>query len=185
MAIDAAAGRWIGTDLQNQKRKRRNERKVKRRPESVAGVRNDDGTVKRKIRNVEHPGIRNVEQEVQTETSLETRTEAAGAPGAGALRETTAGIEPLIERTKTETLPPKGEEVAAALRATETREETAEKAQILNGGERRVPPDPKTEKARPNRDQKVQKAKTGMRARGRNQALAPAQALTATNILKK
>lgn len=177
---DLVAGTGIGVDVQHQKTKKTNGKKTERGAENVAGVRKDDTTAKGRIRSEERPGIRNVEQELQTEISLETRTEA-GAPEARAIRETTARIGPLTEGTKTETPPTKGEDAAAAAAALiviETRKGRVTRAQIPNGAEQTAPPNPKTAEARLNQDQIVQKAKTDMTARGINRALA--QALTAT-----
>lgn len=173
---DLIAGTGIGVDLQFQKTKKKDETKTG--AESEAGVRTDDTTVKGTIRSVEHPGIRTTGQEVQTETSRETRTEA-GAPEARATRETTAKIGRLIERTETETLPTKGEDAAAARRAIETRRGRVRRAQIPDETEGVVPPGPKTDEVHLNQDQIVRKAETETTARGINQALAPA--LTATD----
>lgn len=175
---DLIAGTGIGVDLQFQKSKKKDEKKTKTGAESAAGVRTDDTTVKGRIRSVEHPGIRTTGQEVQTETSRETRTEA-GAPEARATRETTAKIGHLIERTETETLPTKGEDAAAARRAIETRRGRVRRAQIPDETEGVVPPGPKTDEVHLNQDQIVRKAETETTARGINQALAPA--LTATD----
>lgn len=180
--LGAGAGTGTGVDLKYQKTRKKNETKTEREAENAAGVRKGDTTVRGRIRGEEHPGIRNVEQEVQTETSPETRTEA-GAPEARVARETTAKIVPLIERTKTEKPPTKREDIAAALRAIEMREGRGKRAQIPDGVERIEPPDPKTDEAQPNQDQIAQKAKTETTARGINRALA--QALTATDILKE
>lgn len=184
LGAGAGTGTGIGVDLKHQKTKKKNEKKTETGAENVAGVRTDDTKVRGRIRGEEHPGIRNIEQEVQTETGLETRTEA-GAPEARVIRETTAKIGHLIERTKTEKPPTKREDeaAAAALRAIETRKRRGKRAQIPNGVERIVPPNPKTDEARPNQDQIVQKAKTETTARGINRALA--QAPTATDILKE
>lgn len=175
---DLIAGTGIGVDLQFQKTKKKDEKKTKTGAESEAGVRTDDTTVKGTIRSVEHPGIRTTGQEVQTETSRETRTEA-GAPEARATRETTAKIGRLIERTETETLPTKGEDAAAARRAIETRRGRVRRAQIPDETEGVVPPGPKTDEVHLNQDQIVRKAETETTARGINQA--PAPALTATD----
>lgn len=172
---DQAAGTGIRADVQCQKTKKKNEKRTERGAENVLGVRTDDTTVKGRIRSEEHPGIKNSEQEVQKEISRETPTEA-GAPEARAVRETTAKIGPLIERTKTENLATKGEDVAAVRRAIEVRKARVKRPQIVNGEKQIVAPDPKTEEARPNQDQIVQRAKTETTARGINQA----QALTAT-----
>ncbi len=177
IGTDQVAGTGTEADLQHQKTKKKNEKKTERGAGSAAGVRKDDTTVKGRIRGEGHPGIRTIEQEVQTEISLETCTEA-GAPEARVPGETTAKTGRLIGRTKTEKLPAKGEDVAAAQRAIKTRKGKVKRAQILNGAKPRAPPDPKTGEARPNRDQIVQKAKTGTTARGINRARA--QALTAT-----
>lgn len=180
---DLVAGAGIRADVQHQKIRRKSEIKTERGRGNAAGVRKDDTTVTGIIGSEEHPGIRNIEQEAQTETSLETLTEA-GAPEARVIRETTVKIGHLIEGTKTEKLPIKGEDVAAAaappapLRVIETRKGRVKRAQIPNGAERKVPPNPKTEEVRPKQDQIVQKAKTEVTARGINRALA--QALTAT-----
>lgn len=175
----AGAGTGTGVDLKYQKTRKKNE--TEREAESAAGVRKGDTTVRGR-RGEEHPGIGNVEQEVQTETSPGTRTEA-GAPEARVVRETTAKIGPPIERTETEKPPTKREDIAAALRVIEKREGRGRRAQIPDGVERIVPPDPKTDEARPNQDQIAQKAETETTARGINRALA--QALTATDILKE
>lgn len=177
MGTDLVVGTGIGVNLQHQKTKKKNKKKTERGSEIVAGVRKDDTTVKGRIRSEEHPGRRNIEQEVQTEISLETRTEA-GAPEARVTGETTAKIGHLIERTRTETLPTKGEDAAAALTVIETRKGRVKRARIPNGAEQILPPNLKTEEARPNQDQIVQKVKTETTARGINRALA--QALTAT-----
>lgn len=182
MDTDLVAEIGIGIDLQFQKKKKTNEKKAERGAGNVAGVGKGDQTAKGRIRSEEHPEIRNVEQEVQTETSLETRTEA-GDPGARVIRETTAKIGHLIERTETEKLQTKEEDIAAALRVIETREGRVKKAQIPNGAEQIVTPNPKTEKVLSNQDQIVRKAKTDTTARGINPALG--QALTATDILKE
>lgn len=178
MGTDQVAGTGIGVDLQRQKTKKKNEKKTERGAGSAAGVRKDDTTVKGRIRGEGHPGIRTIEQEVQTEISLETRTEA-GAPEARVPRETAAKTGHLIEGTGTEKLPTKGEDVAAAQRAIKTRKGKVRRAQILNEAEPRAPPDPKTGEAQPNQDQIVQKAKTETTARGINRA----QALTATESM--
>lgn len=178
MGTDQVAGTRIGADLWCPKTKKKNEKKTKRGAENVAGVRTDDTTVKGIIRSEEHPGIKNVEQEVQTERSLETPAEA-GAPEAGVIRGTTAKIGPLIGRTKTENLTTTGEDIAAVLRAIEMRKGRLKRVQSPNEENQIVPPDPKTEEAQPNQDQIVQRAKTEMTARGKNLALA--QALTVTD----
>lgn len=176
MDTDQVAGTGKGVDLQYQKTKKKNEKRTEGGgAENVAGVRKDDTTAKGRIRGAKHPGIRNFEQEVQIETSQETRTEA-GAPGARVTRETTAKTGHLIERTETEKLPTKGENIAAALRMIETTNGRVKKAQNANGAEQKVLPNPKTEEARQNQDRIVQKAETETTARGINQALA----LTAT-----
>lgn len=176
MGTDLEAGTGTGADVKRQKTKKKNEKRTKRGAESVAGVTIDDTTAKGKIRGEDHPEIRNVEQEVQTETSRETRKEAGG-PGARVIGETTAKIGHLIGRTRTETLPTKGEDIAAALRVIEMRKGRVRRAQIPNGEQGA---NPKTEEAQPSQDQIVQKAKTEMTARGINRAQAQAQALTAT-----
>lgn len=180
MGTDQAAGTGIRADVQCQKTKKKNEKRTERGAENVLGVKTDDTTVKGRIRSEGHPGIRNSEQEVQKEISRETPTEA-GAPEARAIRETTAKIGHLIERTKTENLATKGEDVAAVLRAIETREGRVKRAQMANGEKQIVAPDPKTEEARPNQDQIVQRAETETTARGINRA----QALTATEPVMK
>lgn len=88
--------------------------------------------------------------------------------------ETEAGIDPLIEKSETERLPARGgDAVAAALRVTEKRKRRVIGAQIL-----KEETSPKTEGARPAKDQTVRKAKIEMIARGIGRGLAPA--LTAT-----
>lgn len=179
---DLAAGIGIEVDAQYQKTKKKNEKKTETGAENVAGVRKGGTTVKGTIRSKEHPGTQNVEQEVQTEISLETLREA-GAPEARAVRESAAKISRPIEKTKTERQPTKGgDAVAAGLRVIEMRGGRGKTAQIPDGAEQIVPLNPKTEEAQPNQDQTVQKAKTETTARGINQALA--QALTVTDILK-
>lgn len=179
---DLAAGIGIEVDVQYQKTKKKNEKKTETGAENVAGVRKGGTTVKGTIRSKAHPGIQNVEQEVQTEISLETLREA-GAPEARAIRETAAKISRPIERTKTEKPPTTGGDVVAAgLTVIEMRGGRGKTVQIPDGAEQIVPPNPKTEEAQPNQGQTVQRAKTETTARGINQALA--QALTATDILK-
>lgn len=182
MDADLVAEIGIGIDLQYRKKKKKNEKKAERGVNNLAGVRKGDQTVKGRIRSEEHPEIRNVVQEVQTGTSIEIHTEA-GDPGARATREATAKSGHLIERTETEKLQTKEDDIAAALTVTETREGRVRKAQIPNRAGREVTPDPKTEEALSNQDQIVQKAKTDRTARGINPALV--QALTATDILKE
>lgn len=154
MDTDLVAETGIVEDLQDQKKEKKNEKKAGRGAENVAGVGKGDTTAKGRIRGEEHPGIGNIEQEVQTETSRETRTEA-GDPEARAIGETTAKIDHLIERTKTETLQTKEDDIATVLRVTETRKGGAKKAQIPNGTERIVPPNPKTGGPPSNQDQIV------------------------------
>lgn len=173
--VDQAADTGIEAEMQHRKTKKKNEKKTARGSENIAGVRRDDATVKGRIRGVEHPGIRNIEQEVQTEIRLETRIEA-GVLEVRVIRETTAKNDHLTEETKTEELPTK-EDAAAALKATKARKGRIKRAQIPKG-EQRVPPNPKTEKAQPDPDQIVQRAKTGTTARGINRVLAPALTVT-------
>lgn len=170
MDVDPVVEIGTGIDLQNRKKR------AESGADNLAGVGKGDRTAKGRIRIEEHPEIRNVEQEAQTGTSLEIRTEA-GDPGARAIRETTAKIGHLIERTETEKLQAKEGDTAAVLTVTETREGSVGKAQIPNGAGREASPDPKREEAPSNRDQTVQKA------RGINPALAQAQ--TATDIQKE
>ncbi len=146
---DLVAGTGIGVDLQNQKTKMKNEKKTETGAKNVAGARKGDTTVTGRIRGEEPQGIRNTEQEVQIGTSPETLTEA-GDLEARVVRETTAKISLLIERTKTEKLLTKGKDVAAAaaaLTGTEVRKGRGKRAQIPDGAEVIVPPDPKTEEA--------------------------------------
>lgn len=157
--------------MQCPKIKKKKEKKTKRGAESAARVKKDDTTVKGRISTKEHPGIKIGDQEVQTGIRLETLTEA-GAPEAEVVRETTAKTDHLIE--KTEKLPAKRNDAAAALTAIEQEEEKEvhtlkEEAIVLLN--------PKTEEVQP--DQRVQKAKIKLIARGIGRALAPA--LTATN----
>lgn len=175
MAADQVAGTGIGADLQGPKTKKKNAKRTERRAESVAEVRKDDTTMKGRIRSEGHPGIGNIDQEVRTEISRETPTEA-GAPEARVVGETTAEIDPLIERT--ENLPTTGEDGAAALRVIEMRKGRVKRVQIPNGETQIAPPSPKTEEAQPGQDQIVQRAKTETTAREIKAALAPA--LTAT-----
>lgn len=165
MSTDQAAETKTEVGLQHQKREKKKERGAERGAESAAGVGKEDTTVIGRVRDKEHPGIKNIEQEAQTEVRLGTRTEAG---------ETEAGIDPLIEKSETERLPARGgDAVAAALRVTEKRKRRVIGAQILK--EERSP---KTEGARPAKDQTVRKAKIEMIARGIGRGLAPA--LTAT-----
>lgn len=169
MSTDQAAETKTEVGLQHQKREKKKERGAERgaesAAESAAGVGKEDTTVIGRVRDKEHPGIKNIEQEAQTEVRLGTRTEAG---------ETEAGIDPLIEKSETERLPARGgDAVAAALRVTEKRKRRVIGAQILK--EERSP---KTEGARPAKDQTVRKAKIEMIARGIGRGLAPA--LTAT-----
>lgn len=161
MGTDQVADTGIEAKLQYRKTKKKNEEKTDRGAGSVAGVRRDVVTVTGIIRDEEHPGIRNVEQEVQTETRLETHTEA-GAPEVRVIREATARIDHLIEKTKIGQLPTK-DVVATVLKVTETRKGNARRAQIPKDVQR-VPPGLKSE-AQPDQDQIVRKAKTGMTAR--------------------
>lgn len=179
MDADPVAETGTGVDLQSRKRRKKGEIKAGREAESVAGVGKGGTTAKGRIRGEERPGIRNIEQEVQTETRLETRTEA-GDPEARATRETTAKIGRLIEGTETEKLQTKEGGAAAARAVIGTGKGRVIKAPIPNGAELIVIP--KTDEALPNQDQIVQKAKTETTARGINPA--PAPALTATDILK-
>lgn len=186
MGAGQAADTGIEVETQHQKTKKTNERETESVAESVAmsvaesvaesvaGVRRGDATVKRTT-GVEHPGTRNTEQEVQTGIRQEIRIEV-GAPEVRVMTETTAKIDHPTEETKTEELPTK-EDVAAALKATETREGRIKRVPIQEE-EGRAPPNPKTEKALPDRDQIVQKGKTETKARKINRVLAPA--LTAT-----
>lgn len=164
MDVDLVVEIGTGIDLQNRKKR------AERGADILAGV------GKGRTRIEEHPEIRNVEQEAQTGTSVEIRTEA-GDPGVGAIRETTAKTGHLIEGTETEKLQAKGGDTAAVLTATETRDGGVGKAQIPNGAGREASPDPEREEAPSNRDQTVQKA------RGISPALV--QALTATDIQKE
>lgn len=179
--IDRVARTGTGVDPEHQKTKKKNEKKTERGPGSAAGVRKDDTTVTGTIRGEGHPGTGTIEQEVQTGTSPETRTEA-GAPEAKVPGETTAKTPHLIEETKTERQATKGEDeaaaAAAARRAIKMRKVKVKKAQIQNAAEPRAPPDPETGGARTNPDQIVQKAKTETTARGTDRARA--QAPTAT-----
>lgn len=171
MSTDQAAETKTEVGLQHQKREKKKERGAERGAESAAGVGKEDTTVIGRVRDKEHPGIKNIEQEAQTEVRLGTRTEA-GAREAGVAGETEAGIDPLIE--KSERLPARGgDAVAAALRVTEKRKRRVIGAQIL-----KEETSPKTEGARPAKDQTVRKAKIEMIARGIGRGLAPA--LTAT-----
>lgn len=177
MSTDQAAETKTEVGLQHQKREKKKERGAERgaesAAESAAGVGKEDTTVIGRVRDKEHPGIKNIEQEAQTEVRLGTRTEA-GAREAGVAGETEAGIDPLIEKSETERLPARGgDTVAAALRVTEKRKRRVIGAQIL-----KEETSPKTEGARPAKDQTVRKAKIEMIARGIGRGLAPA--LTAT-----
>lgn len=173
MSTDQAAETKTEVGLQHQKREKKKERRTERGAESAAGVGKEDITVIGRVRDKEHPGIKNIEQEAQTGVRLGTRTEA-GAQEAGVAGETEAGIDPLIEKSKTERLPARGgDAVAAALRVTEKRKRRVIGAQIL-----KEETSPKTEGARPAKDQIVRKAKIEMIARGIGRGLAPA--LTAT-----
>lgn len=169
IGTDPAAGNGTGVELQTK------ERRAGRGAENTAGVRRDDTTARG--RSEEHPGIRSLEQEVQTETSLEIHTEDDD-PEAGAIKKSTAKIGP-IERTKTGRIPPKGEDVVAALRTIETRKGRVRRAQILDMAEQVAPP--KIE-AMLKQDQTKLKTKTGTTARGGNQVLA--QALIVTEIVQ-
>lgn len=177
MSTDQAAETKTEVGLQHQKREKKKERGAERgaesAAESAAGVGKEDTTVIGRVRDKEHPGIKNIEQEAQTEVRLGTRTEA-GAREVGVAGETEAGIDPLIEKSETERLPARGgDAVAAALRVTEKRKRRVIGAQIL-----KEETSPKTEGARPAKDQTVRKAKIEMIARGIGRGLAPA--LTAT-----
>lgn len=175
MGADQAADTGIEVETRPPRTKKKNETETERGAESVAGVRRGGVTVKGRIRGGEHPGIRNIEQEVQTEIKLETRTEV-GALEVRATRETTAKTGHRIEETKTEELPTK-EDVAAAQTVTETRKGRIRGVPTPKE-ERRVPPSPKPERARPSQDQIARKAKTETTARKINRV--PAPALTAT-----
>lgn len=175
MGADQAADTGIEVEMKHRKTKKKNEKETERKAENVAGVRRGDATVKGTITGVEHLGIRNIEQEVQTDIRLEIHIEV-GAPEVRVIRETTAKIDHLIEETKIEELLTK-EDVAAALKATETRKGRIKRVPIPEE-EQRVPPNRNTEKAQPDQDQIVQKAKTETTARRINRVLAPA--LTAT-----
>uniref|UniRef100_A0A3Q3MPD1 peptidylprolyl isomerase n=1 Tax=Labrus bergylta TaxID=56723 RepID=A0A3Q3MPD1_9LABR len=123
--------------------------------------------------------IKNGGQEVQIETSLETRTEA-DAPEARATRETTAKSARLIERTETERPRPGGEDIAAAPAVKEMRKGRAERAQTPKEAKQTVPQNRERGGARPSPDLIVHEAKTTeTTARGRNRA--QAQALTVTD----
>lgn len=123
-----------------------------------------------RIRDVEVPGIRNIERGVLTETRRESHREAGG-PGVGAVKGTTAKIARLIEGTEKPQTKEDGE--AEAQTATRTREEGATEAQTPEEAEGTARP----ETDGVPQDQTVQKAK---KARGRDQA--PAR--TVTDILK-
>lgn len=180
MVADPVAETGTGVDLQSRERRKTGEIRAGRGSETVAGVGKGGTTAKGKIKGEGRPGIRTIEQEVQTETRLETHTEA-GDPEARATRETTAKIGRLIERTETEKLQTKGGGATAAARAViGTGKGRVIKAPIPNRAELIVIP--KTDEALPNRDQIVQKAKTETTARRINPA--QARALTATDILK-
>lgn len=158
---------------QHQKREKKKERETGRGAENVAGVGKEDATVKGRIRDEEHPGIKNIEQEVQTEVRLGTLTEA-GARGAGAAGETRAGIDPRTEKSKTEMLPDRGGDAAAAALRVIEKKRRVKGAQIP-----KEEPSPKTEGARPAKDQIVRKKRIEMIAR----RIAPAPTATEPVIM--
>ncbi|KAK5860974.1 hypothetical protein PBY51_022407 [Eleginops maclovinus] len=173
MNIDPVAETGTGAHLLCQKTKKKNEIKTETGAESVAGVRRGGTTARGRIRNEEHPGIRNIGREVQTEISRETPTEAGAREARVITKETTAEIGRLIERTKSPT--DRGEDVAAAQTVIEMRRGSVGRVKIPNAEKERVPPELETGEAR---DQIVQRAETDTTARGINRALA--QALTVT-----
>ena len=197
MSTDPAAETETEVDVPCPKIKKKKERKTKTAPENAAGAKKDGTIVKGRIGAEDHPGIKIGDREVQTETELETRTEAdapeadapeadapeadapeADAPEAGVIGETRAKTDRLIE--KIEKLPAKGGDAAAAaaaLRVIEQIRGRAKRAPIPKE-ELIVLPNPKTEEAQP--DQIVQKSERETIARGRSRALAPA--LTAIDI---
>lgn len=181
MNTDLVAETGTEVDLQHQKKERRNETKAGRGAEIAAGVENGDTTATGGAGSEARPGTRNAEQEVQTETSPETRTEA-GDPGVGVTRETAAKIGHLTEGT--ERLQTKEGDIAAAPIAIETGRERSTEALILNGAEGKVRLGLEKGGAPSNQDLIVQKAKTETGARGTAPARVPAQAQTATNVLK-
>lgn len=180
MNTDLVAETGTEVDLQHQKKERRNETKAGRRAEIAAGVENGDTTATGGAGGEAHPETRNAEQEVQTETSPETRTEA-GDPGVG-VRETAAKIGRLTEGT--ERLQTKEGDIAAVPIAIETGRGRATEAQTLNGAEGKVLLGLEKGGAPSNQDLIVRKARTETGARGTAPARIPAQAQTATNVLK-
>lgn len=181
MNTDLVAKTGTEVDLQHPKKEKRNETKAGRGAEIAAGVENGDTAATGGAGSEARPGTRNAEQEVQTETSPETRTEA-GDPGVGVTRETAAKIGHLTEGT--ERLQTKEGDIAAAPIAIETERGRATEALILNGAEGKVRLGLEKGGALSNQDLIVQKAKTETGARGTAPARVPAQAQTATNVLK-
>lgn len=181
MNTDLVAETGTEVDLQHRKKERRNETKAGRRAEIAAGAENGDTTATGGAGSEARPGTRNAEQEVQTETGPETRTEA-GDPGVAVTRETAAKIGRLTGGT--ERLQTKGGDIAAAPIAIETETGRGTEAPILNGAEGKVRLGLEKGGAPSNQDLIVQKAKTETGARGTAPARVPAQAQTATNVHK-
>lgn len=165
MSTDRAAETETELDVHHQRIEKTNEKK--REEERAAGVRRGGTTVTGRVRDEAHPEIKNVEPKVQTETSLETHTEA-DAPEARAAGEITAKIDRLIGRTETEKLLASGEDAAAAALTVIEIKGKARGVQIL---EEEPIVLPKTEEAQPDRNQTVQKAEI---------RISPAPALTVT-----
>lgn len=181
MNTDPAAEAGTKADGQCPKMQKKKEKKTKREAESAARVKKDATTVKGSQSGVEPPGIEIGDQEVPTGIGLETLTEA-GAPEAGAVRETTAKSDRLIERT--EKLPATRDAAAAAAAPTAIEQKEGKEVPTLK--ERLIVlVNPKTEEVQP--DQMVQKAKVKLIAGGIGpgpvQLPAPAPALTATNMV--
>lgn len=173
MNTDLVAETGTEVDLQHQKKARRNGTKAGRGAEITAGVENGDTTATGGAGSEARLGTRNAEQEVQTETGPETRTEA-GEPGVAVTKETAAKIGRLTKGT--------GGDVAAAPIAIETGRGT--EALSLNGAEGKVHLGLEKGGAPSNQDLIVQKAKTETGARGTAPARVPAQAQTVTNVFK-
>lgn len=174
VGTDQVAETGKRVNLQSQKKRRKSEKKTGRGAGNAAGVSKDSITVKKRIKSEEDPGVGNMEEVAQTEVRPETHT-GADAREVRAIVETTAKTGHLIERT--EKLSARREGAAAAAQRVITIEGRVRRAQIPRE-ELKAPPDPKTEEARLDQDQIVQKAKTDTTARGINRALV--QALTAT-----
>lgn len=169
--MSADPGAETGIEMRKQRPEIKKDEK-KTEGEKEAEVETDDATVTGRTGEEEHPGTKIVGQEVQTGVRPETRTEA-GAPEAEVTGETAAKTD-LIEKTDAEMLPTNGDDAAAAAaaqRATEPIKGGDKGAQIPQG-EPGVPPNPKTEEARPDRTVLKVKINTVAKGIGRAPALA-------------